>query len=44
MIAIIIAAGPFLVCVLSPLFMVGRVEGDEREPIRLHLGGWRNGS
>jgi hypothetical protein len=28
----------------GPILAVGRLEGDEREPIRLHLGGWRNGS
>jgi hypothetical protein len=40
MMALVIGVGPILVCVISPLFMVGRVEGDEREPIIR----WRHGS
>lgn len=42
MIAVVIGAGPVLACIVGPLFMIGRVEGDEREPLRL-FGGWRNG-
>lgn len=33
MMALIIGAAPILTCIIGPLFMVGRVEGDERAPL-----------